>query len=114
MKKLTKKQQQMVMENQGLIHQMAKEMNISCTLPEYQDIVSIANIALIRAVKRFDTRKERFSTYACTCIKNAMRLYYRQKNKEKNVISVISIYNFISKDKQGNIIVDTLRGEEVA
>lgn len=70
-----------------------------------EDLVSIGNIGLIKAVDTFDnTKKVKFNTYATTCIDNEIIMYLR-KEKNKNLIS--SIDDEYCKDKKIKI-KDTL------
>lgn len=69
---------------------------------DYEDLISIGTIGLIKAAETFDAKKEiSFSTYASTCIQNQIKMYFR-KNKHKS--SEVYMNEPIDVDKNGNEI----------
>lgn len=64
---------------------------------EFEDLMSVGSIGLLKAVNGFDpSRNIRFTTYASKCVKNEMLMYLR---KEKNVINV-PLEDHIERDNQ--------------
>lgn len=68
---------------------------------EYDDLVSIGIIGLIKAVKSYKVEKNiKLATYASRCIENEILMHLR---KIKNSKTNISLEEQISVDKNGNI-----------
>lgn len=64
------------------------------------DLVSIGNIGLMKAITTFDaSKKVEFSTYATRCIDNEILMFLRKLKKNQNVDSLDRI---IRHDKDGN------------
>lgn len=83
------KEQQLVLENQKLVHYFVKKFGIKPDCSEYDDLVSIGMIGLIKASKTFKEQKKiKFATYASTCINNEIRMNHRSTKKFKNEISM--------------------------
>lgn len=69
---------------------------------EQDDLVSIGTIGLIKAVSTFDYEKgTKFATYAARCIENEILMYFRNKKKYANDISISEP---IDCDKDGNAL----------
>lgn len=67
---------------------------------EQDDLISIGTIGLIKAVSTFDCEKgARFATYAARCIENEILMYFRNKKK---YAQDVSISDPIDCDKDGN------------
>ena len=67
---------------------------------EQEDLISIGTIGLIKAAETFDAEKAiSFSTYASTCIRNQIKMYFR---KMKHKSSEVYINEPIDTDKNGN------------
>lgn len=67
---------------------------------EQEDLISIGTIGLIKAAETFDPEKAiSFSTYASTCIRNQIKMYFR-KIKHKN--NEVYMNEPIDTDKNGN------------
>lgn len=85
--------QQMILDNRNLVHHLLKILKVHHSFSEYDDMVSIGTIGLIKAAKTFDKSQNIvFSNYACICIKNEIFRYY---NKNKKYLNDISLENFI-------------------
>lgn len=69
---------------------------------EQDDIISIGSIGLIKAVDSFRSDKQtRLSTYAAKCIENEILMYFRNRKKLQNDVS---INEEIDCDKDGNAL----------
>jgi len=67
---------------------------------EQEDLISIGTIGLIKAIDTFNVDNgTRFATYACTCVKNEILMYFRSIKK---IQSETSLYDSIDVDKDGN------------
>lgn len=98
--KLNTEQQQMVLDNQRLVHYLVQKLGVTPNSTEYEDIVSIGTIGLIKAAITFDiSKKNTFATYASRCINNEIFKHYRKANKYANDIS---LEDPIGDDGKGN------------
>lgn len=80
MTKLTIEQQDMVMENQGLIGMILKRYMWGATEQDKEDLRQEGNIGLCLAAQRFDPSKGfKFSTFASKCIYGTMTRYYQNQ-----------------------------------
>lgn len=87
--KLSSDREHLVLDNQKLVYYLVHKLGITQNSSKYEDIVSIGTIGLIKAAITFDPSKEiTFSTYALTCIRNEIFMYYRKTNKYANDISI--------------------------
>ena len=93
-------QEKMILQNYRLVYFIIKKLNIA--QDQYEDIVSIGTIGLIKAVNTFDfERNIRFSTYAGRCIENEILMYMR---KEKKHNADISLDETITTNVDGNTL----------
>lgn len=101
--KLISKKQQMVLKNQKLVYYLVHKLGITPNHVDYEDVVSIGTIGLIKAVNTFDeSKKNTFATYASRCIRNEILCnYFRKANKYANDIS---LNEPIGNDGEGNEI----------
>ena len=96
--------QQMILDNRNLVHHLIKTLNISRNFIEYEDLVSIGTIGLIKAANSFDLSKNViFSNYACTCIKNEIFIYYNKNKKHVNDISLEAFTTFTENNHTINL-----------
>ena len=97
--KLNSEKEHLVLDNQGLVHYIVQKFGGISNPSEYDDLVSIGTIGLIKAAITFDSSKKfTFATYASKCIKNEIFQYYR---KSKKYAKDISIYETIGNDEEG-------------
>ncbi len=74
--------EQVVLENMGLVHMLARRF-IGRGV-EYDDLVQIGSLGLIKAVKRFDAAKNlALSTYAVPVILGELKRYFRDTGSIK-------------------------------
>ncbi|MBE7029571.1 MAG: RNA polymerase sporulation sigma factor SigK [Clostridia bacterium] len=81
---------------------------------DYEDLISIGTIGLIKAINNFDNDKGiRLATYAVRCIQNEILMCLRS---EKKLVNEVSINEPIGFDYEGNEInlMDILTDEEEA
>ena len=97
--KLNSEKEHLVLDNQGLVHYIVQKFGGISNPSEYDDLVSIGTIGLIKAAITFDSSKKfTFATYASKCIKNEIFQHYR---KAKKYAKDISIYETIGNDEEG-------------
>lgn len=91
----------LILDNQRLVyHTYEKLSKTDLVLKNKADLISEGMIGLIKAADSFDETKGcKFSTYAASCIRNAMLMYIRKVNKywQKEV----SIFSPIGTDEDG-------------
>lgn len=69
---------------------------------EQDDLISIGTIGLIKAIDSYNINNgTKFATYASTCVKNEILMYFRSVKKIK---CETSIYDSIDVDKDGNAL----------
>ncbi len=106
---LTAKQQELVVKNQNLVHHIANRLGARHCSVEYDDIISIGTIGLMKAVMTFDSDKNyAFSTYAGQCIKNEILMYYRKVSKHTQDISLYSPITQDSKSDETKTLMDII------
>lgn len=81
-----------VTENTALVHKMLQLLMksgvvASSIVNDYDDLYQTGVIGLIHAAASYEESKGKFSTYACTCIKNQILLEYRAKLKDKEILN---------------------------
>ena len=85
----SQQQQEVVLENMGLVRYWVNKLGITPNNSNYEDLISIGTIGLIKAVATFDpTKKIKLATYASRCIKNELTMHYRGEKKHVNDISL--------------------------
>lgn len=108
--KLTKEQEEKVLENQKLIYFTLKKMGISQASLNYEDLVSEANVALIRAAMVYDpSRRCNFSTHAVKCVKNAIINYTKKSKKYSTDISLDETVGNTAESQNPSCLVDMIK-----
>lgn len=87
--KLSSEKEHLVLDNQRLVHYLVQKLGVTPNSSEYEDIVSIGTIGLVKAAITFDSSKKiTFATYASRCINNEIFMHYRKANKYANDTSI--------------------------
>lgn len=96
----------LVEDNLALVYFVLKDkLHISVNHPDYDEMVSIGNEALVKASRSYNKDKYTFSTYAITCIYNEICFQYcRKKTAEKRLkelpdVSLQQLVNANSDDR---------------
>lgn len=93
-------QEELVIKNRGLVYHLVNNLGTSQNQTDYEDLVSIGTIGLIKAAASFDDSKNiKFATYASRCINNEIFMHFR---KEKSHANDISLDDPIASDSDGN------------
>ncbi len=104
--KLSSEKKRIVLNNQKLVYHLVKKLGITPNSSDYEDIISIGTIGLIKATISFDpSHKNTFSTYAAKCIKNEIFQHYRKTNK---YAYDISIYEPIENDENDLTLLERI------
>lgn len=110
--KLNHEQQQIVLDNQRLVNYFVLKLGVTPNSTEYEDLVSIGTIGLIKAAITFDVSKRNaFATYASVCINNELFMHYRKAKKYANDISLESPIGDDNEDT-GLILMDQIAHPE--
>lgn len=97
----SKEQEELVLKNQRLVYHFVNRLGIN-NPNDYEDMVSIGTIGLIKAAATFDkSKKIKFATYASHCINNELFMHLR---REKKYINDISLDEVIAINDQGKEI----------
>ena len=83
---MTDAQQKLVEENLKLVHAVIWKYYPSFGRDD--DLHSCATIGLCQAAMTWDESKSKFTTYACSCIRNAIRNELRDRRKQLETISL--------------------------
>lgn len=96
---MRKEQEELVLENLGLVKHCAKKFEEN-NLIQYEDMISIGTIGLIKASETFvEGKGASFATYSCTCIENEIRMALRKERKHDGM--EVSLQEPISVDNDG-------------
>lgn len=96
-------QENLVINNQKLVYHFVQKLNIP--YDDYEDIISIGNIGLIKAAATFNkSANTKFSTYALHCIQNEILMHFRKEKSRKNYISLSSTIINDSGDDEVELI----------
>ena len=86
---LSKDKEHLVLENLKFVYYLVNKLGVTPKSSEYEDIISIGTLGLVKAVITFDSsRGISFSTYASRCINNEILMHYRKANKYARDISI--------------------------
>lgn len=90
--------QKLVEENLKLVYEVAhKYKYLCCTTVDFEDLVSIGHIGLIKASKAYDdTKNIKFSTLAFICIKNEILREFVNKQYRFNDANTVSLNTIIN------------------
>ncbi len=83
---LTNEQEEMVLSNQKMVRAVINKRFLKgkqVNFYEMEDLISIGNIGLIKAVKTYDESKGMFSSYAYPCILNELKTETRYAMKQE-------------------------------
>ncbi|HAN10154.1 MAG TPA: RNA polymerase sporulation sigma factor SigE [Clostridiales bacterium] len=105
-----KVKRELIERNLRLVVYLAKKFeNVGIGL---EDLVSIGNIGLIKAINTFEANKNiKLATYASKCIENEILMFVRKNNKTKFEVSIDEPLNV---DWDGNelLLADVIGSEE--
>ncbi len=91
-----------VLNNMGLVHHVVKKHynpNYYNILNDYQDLVQIAMIAMMKSVYKFNPDKKcSFSTFSYLCMKRDLQQYLKFVNKSNKLKNKLLIKNLIISD----------------
>lgn len=113
--------QKLVEENLKLVYEVAyKHRYLCCTTIDFEDLVSIGYIGLVKASQAYDdTKNIKFSTLAFVCIKNEILREFVNKQyrfndtntvflntifQPKHDVDCIELHELISDDKMGDYL----------
>ncbi|CCO08258.1 sigma-70 family RNA polymerase sigma factor [Desulforamulus hydrothermalis] len=68
-----------------LVHYIVRKLNLNY---EYDELVQVGTLALLKAIRTFDNTKAAFATYASRCITNQLLMHHRRNSKHIPVLSL--------------------------
>ena len=87
--KLTRDRDFLITENIKLVYYVIKKIGAKQSSIEYEELLSIGTIGLVKAASTFDFSRElKFSTYAYRCISNEIIRHLRKNNRRPNYLSL--------------------------
>ena len=96
-------QQKLVIDNTKLVYTVIKKHYP--TFYGNEDITQVGMLGLCEAATSWDSSKSAFSTYACTCIQNEIRDYFRTNPHNSVVLSLDYEY------EGGSTLSETIEGD---
>ena len=78
--------QQLIEDNLKLVHHVIHKYYPANVGDE--DIVQCGMLGLCNAADKWDESKSKFSTFACSCIKNEIRHEFRRRSKHQGILSL--------------------------
>lgn len=94
-----KARNEIIYANINLVKYIIKKYNIENY--DFEDLVSIGTIGLIKAVDTYDIEKQiQFPTYAARCINNEILMNIRKF--KRNNIQIVNMYDCITYDSDNN------------
>lgn len=103
----SKNWEDLVKDNMKLVYYVARQ--IKCAI-DYDDLISIGNIGLIKAAKTFDKNKNTFATYAIHCIRNEI---YMELRKERKTYGILSLNEIIKDcDNESAEYIETIYSDD--
>lgn len=99
----------LIKHNMRLVAHVAKKYN---NYPDYDELISVGSIGLIKAVNTFSKGKgTTLATYAARCIDNEILMTLRANKKYNNDVS---LYDTLGTDKEGNEVslIDMLHTDD--
>ena len=96
---MNKIQEELVVNNDRMVHYFVRKMMTrNVKKYEYDDLVQIGRIGLIKAAKTFNG-SVKFITYASRCINNELLMFLRKENKRADCLS---LEEPVTSDIEGN------------
>lgn len=112
MSELQQSREERIIANKNLVYHLLK--NYSIRPDDYDDIVQIGMIGLMKAVDTFDeSRNFKFTTYAGRVIHNEIRMYFRKSKKYTKDISMNTVVGE-GKNAEELILEDTIQDNTLA
>lgn len=79
---LTLEQEKMLLENQGIVYDVVKKIGVSPSHSNYEDMISLGTIGLIKAIQKFDFEKgTNVYAYSRDYIRNEIFMHHRSNAK---------------------------------
>lgn len=96
-------------ENDDLVHWVIGTFKPTFVLrADYDDIAQVGRIALLKAIRTYEPKKGKLSTYATRCIRNAYRNMLFLERAQKRQTHKLQVYYDEEIDDKGHTWWDTL------
>ena len=114
-------EEKLIHQHYGLVISQALSFLDEDNRSNLEDYIQVGLIALLKAIRKYDETKSKFSTFASLCIRNEFLNYKRKDPKRKNpkiiydtnlMNSFVGEQRYLDKDKIIDLIPDYLSSNE--
>ena len=116
---MSNKEEEIIEENKGMVIELVNRFYKKSPMYEFEDLLQVALIAMVKAHRAYETDKSLFSTFATICMRNDLIKFVNKNKKTKDrevTLSSPMENNFFSKTEEDydEYIPDDLTSEEMA
>lgn len=116
---MEKKEEEIIEENKGMVIDLVSRFYKKSPMYEFEDLLQVALIAMVKAHRAYETDKSLFSTFATVCMRNDLIKFINKNKKTKDrevTLSSPMENKLFSKTEEDcdEYIPDNLTPEEMA
>ena len=107
-------EEKLIVENINLAYDVAWKYTKKLKgLIGFEDLISIANLGLVKAANTYDSKLGRFSTYVYRVMINEINKELKQVNKHKEILSYNKICQLTDNNSYEEVLSDNFNLEEL-